>query len=98
MVGGQVGRRAIVAPDGTVLYAAGAGGVLSISISDLKATGRWLEGQAVDGLALTKDGSTLFALLHESGRIAAIDTAGGKVLGMVPGAGYTWLAGALPGE
>jgi hypothetical protein len=97
-VGGQVGRRAIVAPDGTVLYAAGAGGVLSISVSDLKATGRWLEGQAVDGLALTKDGSTLFALLHGSGRIAAIDTAGGKLLGMVPGAGYTWLAGALPGE
>jgi hypothetical protein len=87
-----------VAPDGTVLYAAGAAGVLSISTSDLKATGRWLEGQAVDGLALTKDGGTLFALLHGSGRIAAIDTAAGNVLGMVPGSGYTWLGGALPGE
>jgi hypothetical protein len=97
-VGGQVGRRAIVAPDGKALYAAGSAGVIAISTSNLKATGRWLEGQAVDGLALAKDGTRLFALLHGSGRIAVIDTAAGSVLGMVPGAGYTWLAGALLGE
>jgi len=97
-VGGRVGRRAIVTPDGKALYAAGSAGVLSISTSDLKATGRWLEGQAVDGLALTRDGSTLFALLHATGRIVVIDTAAGTVLGMVPGAGYTRLAAALPGE
>lgn len=97
-VGGQVAGRAMVAPDGRSLYAAGAGGVLAISTSDLKATGRWLEGQAVDGLALSKDGGKLFALLHGSGRIAVIDTAAGTTLGMVPGDGYTRLAAALPGE
>jgi len=97
-VGGQVGRRAIVAPDGRWLYAAGAGGILAISTSDLKATGRWLESQSVDAMALSKDGSRLFALLHGSGRIAVIDTAAGTVLGMVPGDGYTRIAAALPGE
>ncbi len=97
-VGGRVAQRVLVAPDGRSLYAAGAGGVLAISTADLSAAGRWLEGRAVDGLALSKGGGRLFALLHDSGRIAVIDTAAGTVLGMVPGAGYTWLAAALPGE
>jgi hypothetical protein len=97
-VGGAVGRRAIVAPDGKALYAAGSAGVLSISTADLKATGRWLEGRAVDGLALSKNGKMLFALLHGTGQIAVIDTIAGSVLGTVPGAGYTRLAAALPGQ
>jgi hypothetical protein len=97
-VGGQVGRRVIVGKDGRSLYAAGAGGILAISTADLSSTGRWLEGQTVDGLALSDDGTRLFALLHGSGRIAVIDTAAGKNLGMVPGDGYTRLAAALPGE
>ena len=55
-VSGQAGPRAVVAPDGASLYAVGATGILAISTTTLKATGRWLEGQAVDGLALSRDG------------------------------------------
>lgn len=85
---GPVGRRVVVGPDGLALYAAGAGGILAIATADLTVTGRFLEGQGVAALGLTADGGTLYALLHDAGRIVRLDAATGKVLGQVPGDGY----------
>ena len=47
---------------GSVIYAAGAGGIVSIATSDLSLTGRFLEGVPVDALAVTVDGGTIYAL------------------------------------
>lgn len=93
---GPVGRRVVVGPDGRTLYAAGAGGILAIGTADLKVTGRFLEGQAVEAFGLTADGGTLYALLYDSGRIVRLDAASGKVLGQVPGDGYDRLLAVVP--
>jgi hypothetical protein len=89
---GPVGRRVVVSPDGSTLFAAGAGGIVRLETGHLTVEGRLLEGTAVDGLALTLDGATLFALTHD-GRILRLDTQTGSVLGQVPGDGYDRLVG-----
>ena len=94
--GGPVGRRAVVSEDGSTLYAAGSGGIVRIGTADLGATKTLLEGSAVDALALTPDGGTLYALVHQGGRIVALDTASGEVTGQVPGDGYDRLVAVVP--
>jgi len=82
---GPVGRRVVVTPDGSTIYAAGAGGIVRIGADDLTLVGHVLEGAAVDALAMTLDGSFLYALLPGQGRIARIELASGQTVGYVPG-------------
>lgn len=93
---GLVGRRVVVAPDGRTIYAAGAGGIVAIGTDQLTETGRYLAGQAVDALGLTPDGSTLYALLRQGGRIVKIDAVAGRIVGDVPGSGFDRLVGVVP--
>jgi len=86
--GGPVARRVIVSPDGTTLYAAGSGGILAIGLPAMAGIGQYLVGQRVDAIGLTRDGRTLFALLHAGGRIVELDGRTGAVVGSVPGGGY----------
>ena len=85
---GPVGRRVIVAPDGGTLYAAGPGGILAVDLPSMAGLGRFLEGQPVDAIGATRDGRTVFALLHAGGRIVQLDGRTGAVVGSVPGSGY----------
>jgi hypothetical protein len=93
---GPAGRRVVAAPDGGSVFAAGEGGVVRIGAKDLDVQGRYLTGTAVDGLALTPDGTTLFALTATGGRIARLDAATGDVEGWVGDGGFDRLLGALP--
>jgi hypothetical protein len=95
-VGGEVGRRVVASPAGSVIYAAGPGGIVSIATSDLALQGRFLEGVAVDAMAVTLDGGTIYALIHAGGRIVRLDAATGRIAGEVPGGGYDRLAAVVP--
>ena len=93
---GPAGRRVIAAPDGASVFAAGEGGVVRIGATDLDVQQRYLTGTSVEGLALTPDGATLFALTTTGGRIARLDAATGEVEGWVGDGGFDRLLGALP--
>lgn len=93
---GPVGRRVVVAPTGETIYAAGAGGIVAIGTEGLLETGRYLAGEAVDALALTPDGTTLYALVRQGGRIVKIDVGAGRIVGDVPGGGFDRLVGVVP--
>ena len=86
----------MAAPDGASVFAAGEGGIVRIGADELNVEQRYLEGTAVDGLALTPDGATLFALTRTSGRIARIDVASGELVRWVGDSGFDRLLGALP--
>jgi len=94
--GGPVDRRLVVSPVGSTFYAAGSSGIVRLDAGSLELTGRFLEGSAVDAIALAPDGATLFVLLHAGGRIARVDTATGKVDGTVPGDGFDRLVAIVP--
>lgn len=94
--GGPAGRRVVAAPDGSTLYAAGSGGIVQIAADDLKMTGAFLQGSAIDSLGLTLDGRTLYALVHDGGRIVQLDSASGEVIGRVPGEAYDRLVAIVP--
>lgn len=93
---GPAGRRVIPAPDGGSVFAAGEGGIVRIGAADLDVQQRYLTGTAIDGLTLTPDGATLFALTRTGGRIARLDVATGEVARWVGDGGYDQLLGALP--
>ena len=93
--GGPVDRRLVMSPDGSAIYAAGSGGIVRLDAGDLSVTGRFLEGSPVDAMAVTPDGTMLFALLH-TGRIVRVDAATGKVDGTVPGDGFDRLVAIVP--
>jgi hypothetical protein len=93
---GAVGRRVVADPNGSVIFAAGAYGIVRVGTDDLGVTGRFLTGDAVGALALTPDGRTLYALVRADGRIAAIDAATGDVLGWAAGDGFDRLVGVVP--
>jgi len=93
---GPVGRRVLVSPDGSTIYAAGAGGIVRVRTADLTLVGNVLEGAAVDALAMTPDGAFLYALLPGPGRIVKIELASGQVVGTVPGDGFDRLVGIVP--
>jgi hypothetical protein len=94
---GSVGRRVVAAPDGTALFAAGASGLTVIRTKDLSVVRTDLAGSSIDGLGITPDGTTLFALVHGPGQIVALDARTGRRLGTVPGAGYDRLLAVAPG-
>jgi hypothetical protein len=93
--GGPVGQRVIASPDGSTLYAAGSGGIVRIAADSLAVTGTFLPGAAIDALALTRDGGTLYALVHAGGRIVRLDTASGDEA-QVPGGGFDRLVAIIP--
>jgi DNA-binding beta-propeller fold protein YncE len=93
---GPVGRRVVAAPDGASIYAAGPGGIIRIDPSDLTVTGRYLEGTAVDAMAVTPDGGTVYALTSAKGRIVELDAASGKIVGRVPTDGFDRLMAVVP--
>jgi sugar lactone lactonase YvrE len=93
---GPVGRRVVADPSGSVVFAAGAGGIVRMATGDLAVTGRFLAGTAIDALALTPDGKTLYALLRADGRIAVLDAASGEILGWAAGDGFDRLVGIVP--
>jgi hypothetical protein len=94
--GGPVGRRVIVSTDGRMAYAAGAEGIVAIRTADLLGAGRYPTNSTVEAIGLTPDGSTIFALLGDGGRIVALDAATGKVIGAVAGKGYDRLLAIMP--
>jgi hypothetical protein len=93
---GPVGRRVVVTPDGSRILAAGRDGIAVIATSDLAVARRDLGGTPIEALAITPDGSTVFALAAGDGRIAAIETATGRLLGWVPGSGFDRLVAVAP--
>jgi hypothetical protein len=95
-VGGEVGRRIVASPAGSVVYAAGSGGIVALATSDLSLEGRFLEGVPVDAMAVTLDGGTIYALIHAGGRIVRLDAGSGRIVGEVPGGGYDRLAAVVP--
>jgi hypothetical protein len=88
--------RVVVSPDGETVWAAGSNGIVAIASRDLAVTRRLLDGTAVDGIAVAPDGSAIFALLRNGGRIVALDAATGRTLGDVPGGGFDRLLAAAP--
>jgi hypothetical protein len=93
---GVVGRRVVAAPDGSAVFAAGSGGVVRIGTATLTVMARFLEGLAIDAIAVTPDGSTVYALVRDGGRIARVDAVSGELLGWVPGDGFDRLVGIVP--
>ena len=93
---GPVGRRVVAAPDGAAIYAAGPGGIVRIDPSDLHVTGRFVEGAAVDAMAVTPDGATIYALMSAGGRIVKLDARSGEILGRVPSDGFDRLVAIVP--
>jgi hypothetical protein len=93
---GPVGRRVVTAPDGATIYAAGPGGIVRIDPTDLGVTGRFLDGTAVDAMAVTPDGATIYALLADKGRIVKLDAVNGEILGRVPSDGFNRLVAIVP--
>ena len=93
---GNVGRRVVAPPDGRAVFAAGARGIVRIETADLTVSLRSLAGEAIDAIAITPDGTTLYALVREGGRIARLDAATGEVVGWAAGGGYDRLVGVVP--
>ncbi|MEP6639042.1 MAG: hypothetical protein ABJC39_06800 [Chloroflexota bacterium] len=93
---GPVGRRVVAAPDGSAVFAAGATGIVRIAMDDLGVTARMLEGERIDALALTPDGSALFALRHADGGIVKLDATSGRIREPVPGGGFDRLVAVVP--
>jgi len=93
---GPAGRRVVVASDGGTVYAAGANGIVRLSGADLSVTGWLARGTAIDALAVTPDGRTIYALTGSDGRILIIDAASGVALGDVQGSGYDRLVAIVP--
>lgn len=93
---GPVGRRVVAAPDGSAVYAAGPGGIVSIDPNDLHVTARFLEGTGVEAIAVTPDGGTIYTLLTAKGRIVELDAASGEILGRVPSDGFDRLVAIVP--
>ena len=69
---------------------------VAVRTGDLSVAYHGLIGSRVDALGLSPDGTTLFVLLHDGGRIAALDAATAAVLGFVPGGGFDRLLAVAP--
>ena len=93
---GPAGRRVAPSPDGTSVYAAGAGGIVRLRVGHFEVERRYLSGMAIQSLAITPDGATIFALTRTGGRIARVDAETGQVDGCVGDGGFDRLLGALP--
>jgi hypothetical protein len=93
---GPAGRRVVASPDSNAVYAPGEGGVVRLRTDDLSVEQRYLTGTAIDAIALTPDGASLFALTRTDGRIARLDATTGEVERWVGAGGFDRLLGTLP--
>ena len=91
----SAGRRVVVAPNGSAAYAAGSDGVVRLRPDDLSVLGRLLPGVAVTSLAVTSDGTRLFALTAD-GRILEVDLATESIVRTVAGGGFDRLVAVVP--
>ena len=92
---GPVGRRLVIAPDGTRLFAASTDGIVVLAARDLSTIRRDLAGSDVRAIGLTPDGSLGFALVA-GGRLVAFDPATGRAFGDVPGGPWGRLLAVAP--
>lgn len=92
---GPVGRRLVIAPDGTRLFAASTDGIAVLGARDLATIRRDLRGSDVRAIGLTPDGSLGFALVA-GGRLVGFDPASGRALGDVPGGPWGRLLAIAP--
>ena len=81
------GRRVVASGNGQAVFAAGAGGIVRLEAERLTVVGQFLDGTAVEALALTDDGRSMYALIAD-GRILRLDAESGEVLSQVPGGPY----------
>jgi hypothetical protein len=95
---GVTGRRVVVSPDGSRVFAASAAGVVELATRDLTVTRRLLAGARVDALGLTPDGTALFVLRHSDGGIDQVDVATGTVVAHVHATGFDRLLAVVPLE
>ena len=93
---GATGRRVLVSPDGSRVFAASATGIVELATRDLSVTRRLLAGTRVDALGLTPDGTALFVLRHADGGIDQVDVATGAVVAHVRGTGFDRLLAVVP--
>jgi hypothetical protein len=79
---------AVLSPDGKTLFAIGGQGLLAINTKDLSLRGRYLADWTFDSIALSADGSRLYAVSAEQDKIVQIDAASGRVAAEIAGAAY----------
>ena len=87
--GARIGGAAVSA-DGRTLFALGGTGILAIDTATLKVRRRILEGDAIDSIRLSSDGTWLYAAGAASSKLWQIDPATGAVRGEVAGATNPW--------
>lgn len=88
---------AAVSPDGSRLYATGAGGIAVLQTADLGLRGWLATDLAVRSIVVSRDGARLFALAGDA--VHTIDAASGRTLGpiaTVPGAQRVHLVAPAP--
>jgi hypothetical protein len=93
---GPFGRRAAVTPSGGTIVAGGRDGLVAVRSKDLSLAWRALDGESIRAVGMISDGSATYALTG-SGRIVALSTVDGSVLGDVPGGGFDRLVAVMGG-
>ncbi len=91
---GPFGRRAAVTPSGGTIVAGGRDGLVAVRSKDLSLAWRALDGESIRAVGMISDGSATYALTG-SGRIVALSTVDGSVLGDVPGGGFDRLVAVM---
>jgi hypothetical protein len=94
--GGPLGHRAAVTPSGGTIVAGGRDGLVGVRSKDLSVSWRALPDEAIRAVGMTTDGSAAYVLTG-SGRIVALSTTDGSVLGDVPGGAFDRLVAVLGG-
>lgn len=76
---------AVVSTDGRTLYVPGTKGIAVIDLATLRLAGVWVKSGVFDGMALSPDGTTLYAIddQAQSGEVDAIRTRDGTALGAI---------------
>jgi len=87
--GAKIGGAAISA-DGRTLFALGNTGIVAIDTATLKIRLRILDGESVDSIRLTTDGTWLYAAGAANSKVWQINPATGAVSGTIAGATNPW--------
>ena len=75
---------AVLSPDQSRLYVAGAHGIQVLDTATLKSQSQYLKQESFTGLAISSDGKTLYAVDPASG-VSLLDPASGQVRGTIQG-------------